>query len=696
MIKCLVCEGTSFYNANGLYFCKICDTQTIEFHEEEDLQVQGQSEEGVPGNQIVGARITQPSQSHQLNDCVTEENNITVLQQAKDVVKEKCDAGRPFTTFEVFQLILSSQTNELLKYGFPAILRQRVFKIWCIYLSELGEAFTSKKNYKLDMPHVRERDASRLTKESTPAFCKRKLVQDYEEVKDNHTSQFKVPLTQGTGENYNTKYAPNRLNMNTLLCILYLGISLTSPIYTISDIIRWIKEGRLSYFNADKALPKDIKFVRKDHNMFSHLVLPTHYTLRILTANMARYLKFGNEDFPAMNIEKLCIKYMILLNLPGELVGLAINLIRSKRPHLRFTPFNPELRMIGVPMYEAVALSYIIIVLRDLFGFHNRLHQHLSEYADKLQKDLPTDARPLFNVEKWMQYQLSSRDKLMDLPQSNLDTQRLSSLNLSLKSYTAIAPPASRFASTKGILSQQINRETTRRQLQTVTERLASEVNAIKVQKQAADIQQEENVNDDDGTSVVSTHLSTNTSWSQPGATSTQRQYETSVRSEEKLDEVPEATDFRPHTLQYLLHHKNFCEKHCLFTEKYKYKTVKEHVEMYTGSDHSRRVTRALMSSGNYKEVSKEEFDQSPELSTLFLICADYFFLTIKELKDVYYAIEEAYICSQNHINPGPFSLQYMYFPRPLKSSQKGKSKAVIDDADVKSSSDSDNEQKLC
>jgi len=46
--------------------------------------------------------------------------------------------------------------------------------------------------------------------------------------------------------------------------------------------------------------------------------------------------------------------------------------------------------------------------------------RHLSEYADKLQKDLPTDARPLFNVEKWMQYQLSSRDKLMDLPQSNL------------------------------------------------------------------------------------------------------------------------------------------------------------------------------------------------------------------------------------------------------------------------------------
>lgn len=44
----------------------------------------------MPGNQIVGARITQPSQSHQLNDCVTEENNITVLQQAKDVVKEKC------------------------------------------------------------------------------------------------------------------------------------------------------------------------------------------------------------------------------------------------------------------------------------------------------------------------------------------------------------------------------------------------------------------------------------------------------------------------------------------------------------------------------------------------------------------------------------------------------------------------------
>ena len=31
--------------------------------------------------------------------------------------------GRPFTSFEVFQIILSAQTNQLIKLGFPKVLR---------------------------------------------------------------------------------------------------------------------------------------------------------------------------------------------------------------------------------------------------------------------------------------------------------------------------------------------------------------------------------------------------------------------------------------------------------------------------------------------------------------------------------------------------------------------------------------------
>lgn len=36
--------------------------------------------------------------------------------------------------------------------------------------------------------------------------------------------------------------------------------------------IRWIKDGTLSYFNADDLLPKDMKLSNKDHHIFTHLV----------------------------------------------------------------------------------------------------------------------------------------------------------------------------------------------------------------------------------------------------------------------------------------------------------------------------------------------------------------------------------------------------------------------------------------
>jgi len=60
--------------------------------------------------------------------------------------------------------------------------------------------------------------------------------------------------------------------MNSLICLIYLGVSVISSQYTLTDLIRWIREGRLSYFNADRFLPDDMKTVNTDHNVFTHLV----------------------------------------------------------------------------------------------------------------------------------------------------------------------------------------------------------------------------------------------------------------------------------------------------------------------------------------------------------------------------------------------------------------------------------------
>ena len=52
---------------------------------------------------------------------------------------------------------------------------------------------------------------------------------------------------------------------------------------------------------------------------------------------------------------------------------LIVDLVATKRPQLRFAPASADNKLISVPQYEAVAMFYVIAVLRDLFGLYGDL-----------------------------------------------------------------------------------------------------------------------------------------------------------------------------------------------------------------------------------------------------------------------------------------------------------------------------------
>ncbi|XP_067937460.1 TATA box-binding protein-associated factor RNA polymerase I subunit B-like [Watersipora subatra] len=643
MVACLVCSGEQFYNAHGLYFCRICDTQTFDFQELGEFDLFNGDLESTGKNIVTGARISQKAQTKKRrNETVVAEydeaDNQAIAHSAPD------GKGRPFTTFEVFQTILSAQTNELLKRGFPKALRDRVFKIWCIYLSRLGEAFSSKNNYVIKTPKVRDRDASRLT-EANHQFISQSIK---EEPSGNH-----IPLTKGVLEGQSSALAPDKLNMNTILCILYLGISLTDPLYTLSDLIRWVKDGTLPYFHADCLLPEDMKIRYKDHHIFSHLCVPIHSKLRCQTSALARFLQFTDSDFIPVNIEQLCIRYVVGLNLPGEVIGPTVSLLRSKTPYMRLTPFNRNQRKVGVPSYEAVAMSYIIITLRDLFGFYQRLDHHLSSYATAVGQQLGNQSQKPFNVESWMQYMLSAV-KLNHLPRHNLDVQRLGDLKSTLDSYSSFAPPPSRHSSASlGKLS--VNAADFRKQLESVLDQLSRGVSSCKKQSRQHGIEEEK----DEGDVSVLEDSDESPSWSQPDVTSTQQPCGTATTQPRK-----QVVAFRNHTLEYIINYREFCRRNNLVTN-YHRDSVTEHVQQCMPNSSSvEQVVAALMSGGNYRRVSKDDLCKTASQQTLFQICADYCCLSIKELIEVYTTIEEAYICLQNHIPVDGLSSQYVYFPR--------------------------------
>ena len=87
-------------------------------------------------------------------------------------------------------------------------------------------------------------------------------------------------------------------------CFLTMGVG--SPITVIIDPHKklWI----FHWWSLNNA---------SDTPLFITQTMPTHTHLRWVVSNLARYLKFSDSDFPAVDIQNLCSRYIIELNLPG-------------------------------------------------------------------------------------------------------------------------------------------------------------------------------------------------------------------------------------------------------------------------------------------------------------------------------------------------------------------------------------------
>lgn len=189
--------------------------------------------------------------------------------------------------------------------------------------------------------------------------------------------------------------SPYILSLNKIYSILYLALLIIKDKIQLGDILRFMKEGYLTFNNYNNLLPDD--FTEKKYNFKNGKknIMFTNSNLRQSTTQIAKFLKV-DWFLVCPNLIELCERYCKELNLPEAICDCVKNIISRTNIKMLFCNYSDK-----VPNYEGRVLSIIIFVLKLLFGLDDVTELYLGDFAKKLNK---SSQFFMFDIVEWLKY----------------------------------------------------------------------------------------------------------------------------------------------------------------------------------------------------------------------------------------------------------------------------------------------------
>lgn len=199
------------------------------------------------------------------------------------------------------------------------------------------------------------------------------------------------------------KNSPKMITRNKLYCLIYLGLLIIKDKIQLGDLLRWIREGTVSYNSVMHFFPEELQ--EENSVDLSHFVarkMPiTNFFTRQTTAEMAKFLD-STKQIPIQNLVDLCERYCKELNLPEEIYKCSLKLMLQSAPHMEISK-----KITIIPNYEARAISFIIFTLKLLFGLDGLTEYRFSKFAtivNHINQDSKLHIKKMFVFDKWMKH----------------------------------------------------------------------------------------------------------------------------------------------------------------------------------------------------------------------------------------------------------------------------------------------------
>ncbi|XP_067007471.1 TATA box-binding protein-associated factor RNA polymerase I subunit B [Anabrus simplex] len=448
-VQCVVCGGTEYVKEIGFYYCVECQTQSQELREEVfDLKYDAS---GIPLNT---STKTIPSVKKSVDDCVEwttwEAFNFILRGQVEELMSMGASEKFKYTVLQLWAHYLSKLevafTSQSLKvlpkigpsyhekdrnlvYGTPAELRKSKRKKH----QSLSDADSVSTSFSEE---IVARKRFRQSKRALVEVEKEKHTQNLESSRDQSTI---LDLSAVESEKSNTSIVrplrrtvyskaackvrksklktmkwtparrvlkekrllhytnPNTLSRFRLLVLLHIALLCSRERIQLSDILRWVREGHLAYYEISHLLPSNYCIKGKDHLAFSpEVYLPSYSTVQKTAKKLAKLLNVSNWMKP--NLLDLTTRFLKELQLPAMFLTLVE----------RFMVTTPSLNAYDqekVPNFEVRVMAIIIIILKLLLGLDGKTEDVISSTASKINSLLSDRvSSQLFVWRDWVQF----------------------------------------------------------------------------------------------------------------------------------------------------------------------------------------------------------------------------------------------------------------------------------------------------
>ncbi|KAG7191118.1 hypothetical protein KM043_007150 [Ampulex compressa] len=456
MEKCRLCGGADFYKEAGYFFCHICQTQKEDIREEIlDIRVD-------LSTRLRKTRIRRPKSGETSKDLgwtSWELYNFVLIGLTDEIIELGAPSDIKLTVLQLWATYLgrieiaftstkkksvpklakryNERDAEIIYGKLQSKTRSRKRRrirsstgtsMTCSYQSEgtssLRELNKTKKllinaDYDRYMQSQASSEGDGISSFSQSAYSTQSSTDNYSnkeirlqfsthakkeinKIKNISKSLQKDERVQYRQKHITTQYkiGPHIITPMRLWAIIYLALRIHNHSIHLGDMMRYGREGHLSYYKLDHLVPSEIKLTRSDIKFLSQNKEITHKGMRRIIASMARFL--GVHDIICSDFLPLVNRYCQELALPRGISLYAERLIALSPPKMAF-----DIRMPYAPNYEGRAMAFIIVVLKTLFGLDGMTEHQICKVAEKINsiasEDDIYDAK-LFSFQDWQKY----------------------------------------------------------------------------------------------------------------------------------------------------------------------------------------------------------------------------------------------------------------------------------------------------
>lgn len=253
--------------------------------------------------------------------------------------------------------------------------------------SSCASSASSRKNVRIEFSRL----SRRILKKKMPKKHIRK-----------HETDAQIDCHTFRRTNISLAYHPQVVSRSMIYELLYLSLNQIDDDIQAGDVIRYIREGHLTFTKVHKFFPDNVKKEKLQNNFnISNSVAPSHEFLRFGAENQAHLL---HVELKQPNFYRLAKRYVEELALPGDVQKMVDTLIMLCPPEMKLRSKRGYRKL---PNFEGRAIALVMFAVKLLFGLDDKRELELSESAQKINaklNEMKSSRTRLFVWTDWMKF----------------------------------------------------------------------------------------------------------------------------------------------------------------------------------------------------------------------------------------------------------------------------------------------------